>query len=326
MKDFGQEVFVSIKTSDNVEILKASGLRVDFDIREEPGYGRATVTIFNLNSETIGNLIGGTNDHFISLTTMLHGQQSYTLMDNYFISNAVDEKVLPNTITTLYCYDANEVQIYQKQLATYVEKPTLARQIDKILKDNGVGNVKFQGFPDDLVNLEPPRTRTELNGSVTQLMNSLGREYNFEWFSEPNNGVLLVYKPTVEQVQSGKTDWYDQKPIKLNTDNMRANPKLGVAQLSIDSNLNGDIHPGGMVDIGALLTAGVDMDAKTLQFTQGALSSAVAGIGLYQILHVRHIGSNWTDKWNTVATGLAPTEGLPMNPNRDTWFRNNFNN
>ena len=328
MDKFGQEVIVSIRTSENVSILEATGLRVDFDVRQEPGFSRATVTIFNLNSETIGNLIGGNNDHYITLTTVLHGRQSFVLMDRFFISNAVDEKLVPNTITTLYCHDRNKKVLYENQVNTFVEKPTLTRQLDTIIKSNPevTGQLTWLGFPKGLKDEVPLRPRTNLNGSVSNLLDDLSREYNFEYYSSPDGGLTLVYKPTAEQVQAGLTDFQDRDTVKLSTDNMRSNPKLGFAQIAIDSNLDGDIHPGALVDINNLLTAGVSVDEKTLQLTQNALSAAVAGIGLYQIIMVNHKGSNYTDEWNTLASGVAPTKGQSMNVGRATWFKNNPNN
>jgi len=74
MKKFGQEVILKITDKNGRAILDATGLRVDFDVREVDGFSRASISIYNLNEESIANLIGGNADHYatVQLDCMAH--------------------------------------------------------------------------------------------------------------------------------------------------------------------------------------------------------------------------------------------------------------
>ena len=71
MQRFGQEVVLTVTDENGGQVLNASGLRVDFDIREIRGFSRASIRIFNLTDTTIGSLVGAQN-RYATLQVRLH--------------------------------------------------------------------------------------------------------------------------------------------------------------------------------------------------------------------------------------------------------------
>jgi len=317
MKKFGQEVILNIADKNGRSILDATGLRVDFDVREIDGFSRASVSIYNLNEESIANLIGGNADHYATIITRLHGMQEFVVMDNFFISNTISENKIPNVITTLYCY-AKGKEILEKQVnIEEVNQPKLENLITALLLDAGYeGNIRYQCFPDNQKEYIPPRPKAPLIGSVNQCLNDLKREHGFLSYTRPDE-FLFIYTPNLAQVPLTELD--DLDAVVLNTSNMRANPKLAPAQLQVVSNLDGNIQPGAVLDISNLLTAGSSQNEETLQIAKDFARKSIAGYNRYQSLVVQHKGSNYTSEWQTQVTAVAPTNGLAM-PTTN-WFR-----
>ena len=316
---FGQEVLLSIEDANERPILDLLGLRVDFDIRKLDGFGRGSVTVYNLNEQTIGNLIGNNSDHYLTLKTRLHGGQEFTIADRYFINNTIDEKKIPDTITTLYCYDSLKKDVLEKQVNLKVDNPTLRNQVSQMLNAVGyTGQVNYKSFPSSQEDMIPPRPKVQLNDSVSRILEDLKKEFNFNYYTS-TNGLTFIYLPDLKQV--GLTDLDERKPLVLDVNNMRANPKLAPAQLQIVSNLDAGIVPGEVLDISNLLTAAVGSDEEALQLAKDFAKDSIAGYGRYQVLSVQHTGSNYTAQWHTIATAVAPTRGLNMPTQVQTWSK-----
>jgi hypothetical protein len=318
MKRFGQEVFLTIESADGTPILDAAGLRIDFDVKQIQGFSRASVVIYNLNDETIGNLIGGNQDHFATLTTRLHGGNEFILMDGFYISNSIDHKVLPDTITTLYLYSGVKKRYLENQVATTAKTSSLAAQL-KTLKVAATfpGEFILKSFPADYDKFIPPRGPSPMTGSMGEVLEQLGKENNFKSFTVGED-ILIQYLPDLSQVPL--TDLDTREFITLDTNNMRANPKLSPAQLQINSNLDGSIVPGAVVDITQLLTAEIGSDEQTLQIADNFAQTAVSGYKRFQVIEVTHKGSNYTGSWNTMADCIAPKRGATAPVGR-SWFK-----
>jgi len=100
--------------------------------------------------------------------------------------------------------------------------------------------------------------------------------------------------------------------VQLSTNNMRSNPRIGIATVDIVSNLDPRIKPTVNIDISKLLTASAGIDEESLKVTEGILKSAVAGTSKYQVFTTQHTGSNFTGDWATRANAIAPTQGYTM--------------
>jgi len=319
MKRFGQEVMVTIQSKDGVGILDASGLRIDFDYRQLPEFSRAKITIYNLNAETIGNLIGGNQDHYITLSTRLHGSQEFNMVDGFYISNSMDHKKVPDTITSLYCYSGARRDFYEKPISAPVNSSSLRSRLQS-LKEAVKWKGEFQDlvFPEGLMDAKSKRPGSQMNGTFTQILRELGKEYGFKWYTLGDDIIQLVYQPSLDQVKL--TDLDDKPTIVLDTNNMRANPKLSPAQLQIISNLDGDIQPGAVIDITKLLTAEADSDDFVLQTANDYARDSVSGYSKFLVLESIHQGSNYTGSWTTTANCVSPQTGTRA-PVGATWFQ-----
>jgi len=316
-KKFGQEVILTIEDKNGRGVLDASNLRVDFDVRELDGFSRASITIYNLNEDTIANLIGGNNDHYATLTTRLHGSQEFKVIDTFFISNTISEKRIPNVITTLYCYNKGKEVLETQVNVDKISEPTLEKLITSLMRSAKFGGeIAYQCFPNDQQNYKPPRPTASMHGSVWDCLEDLKMEHGFKSFTG-NDSFLFVYTPDLAQVPLTNLD--DLEKLVLQTETMRANPKLAPAQLQITSNLDGNIRPGAVLDISELITAGTSTDEQTLQLSPDFARRSIAGYNRYQTLVVQHKGSNYTSEWHTIASATAPTNGLAMSTSQ--WFR-----
>ena len=123
-----------------------------------------------------------------------------------------------------------------------------------------------------------------------------------------------MYKPDDKNLKL--TDFYSNPAdVVLSTTNMRSNPKIGPATLSVVSNLDPLIKPSSILDVSELLTIGTDTSEETLQVAQDYLKEKVSGFSKYQTLSVQHKGSNWTGDWITQAAATSPTKGTTMPTN-----------
>ena len=149
------------------------------------------------------------------------------------------------------------------------------------------------------------------------MLERLGAANKFNVYTEDGN-IVFMYKPDYKNLVD--TDMYTSEgDIILDTKNMRANPKIGPATLSVLSNLDPYIKPTTILNTSKLLTAGTSTDQNTLEVAENYLQDKVAGSDKYQTLSVQHKGSNWTPEWSTQAAATSPTPGTTM-PST-TWFR-----
>ena len=315
MSSFGQKVFVTISDEGGREMLDASGLRIDFDIRELEGFSRGTVTLWNLAEETIGLLSDG--ERYVNIKTQLHDGAILTIAEKLYVSNVLDEKNVPDTITTLFCYSLIKKDSLTAQMDITVQAPSLANMVRDAAQGAGfTGKVRYKFFPLGYETYMPPRPTAELQGSFQQIMRELGKEYNFNTYTNATE-MILVYKPDLGQV--GLTDMSTTPAVTLDTANMRANPKLGPAQMQVTSNLDPAMIPGTLLDISKLLTAGITAPENAKLYAKDFLKKSVAGYNNYICLSVQHKASTHGDAWHTLITAVAPTRGKQMPVTN--WFR-----
>lgn len=328
MIKFGQTVVLTVVDSSGKVVLDSAGLRVDFDVREIRGFNRATFTIYNLNNEVIGRLnSAGTEgvDLYATLDTQLHDGQVVTIAKDFSINNVIDQRKLPNKITTLYCTDLIRRKYLQEHVDIIVQLPTLENSVKQIVRAVQFVppklalpplSITYQGFPDDLVSLIPPRPDRPFQGSAQQCIRELEGEFGFNMYTK-DGGLLLLYKPNLDNVNN--TELPDkEEDVVLSTRDMRSNPLIGIGNLSVTSILDFRIRPGTVLDISKLLTAGTSENAEDLQVVKGFLKDAVVGFSKYQAFSVQHKGSNYTGDWHTICTALSPTKGMLM-PTNDWW-------
>ena len=319
---FGQEVFLTITDKDGQVVLNATGLRVDFDVRNINGFSRAKVDIYNLTEKTIGDI--STKPAYLTLRTSLHGVDNFTLADKFYISNILEEKILPNSITSLFCFDSIKYSFLDVPIETAVANPTLKKCMDTIVAESGcLEKVKYIDFPEKpgkqfYYDEKTKRKHAFFDGTLQSCIKQLqAAHHNFNIYTL-DGGFTCLYKPGLHNFI--RTDLNREKAdIVLQVENMRANPKIGVANLSITSNLDGNIRPAKHIDISQLVTAGTSEDTEVLFVADNLLKDYVAGFTKYQVLTTQHKGSNYTAEWVTTVTATSPKNGNIMSSN--TWFK-----
>ncbi|MCK5017656.1 MAG: hypothetical protein KAS32_11385, partial [Candidatus Peribacteraceae bacterium] len=251
LNKFGQYVKLTVKDRSNSVVLSTDSLRVDFDIRNIDGFVRAEVSIFNLKPEVVRKLLGGEN--YVTLTTSLHGGKEVVLADELFVSNSLEVTKVPDHITSLYCYSKVRRASLEKQVSLYVTNPSLKKTVQEIL--NAVyfkGEVKVRHFPPGYETEVSKQPRTKQEGSALSCLRILCNYYRANLFIEGNDIVIVskVHYKNREVIE-------DANKIKLRTENMRSNPRIGPAVIDIQSNLDASIKPSTVLDISDLITAEV---------------------------------------------------------------------
>ena len=321
IKKFGQDVYLTVEDAGGALVLDASGLRVDFDIRLIDGFNLATFTIYNLDNASVGEVMatGSDGERYVTLGVSLHGSPVETLATRYYVSNAVDEIKVPNRIVKLYCYDQLRKNFLEKTTEFTTKAKNLKGLVGSITTHVGFnGSVDYSTFPDNLedkvLSKRPSRTFT---GNMQQCMSELGKEFEFNMYTKDGN-LLLLYKPNLNNVKH--TSLSSDPTIRLQTNNMRSNPSIGIGNLTVVSNLDPRIGPGSILDIGDLVTLAAEDKEQNLQVVEDLLAS-VTGYSRYQSFSVQHKGSNYTGDWHTIVNALSPTEGKLMPTGSTTWFR-----
>lgn len=312
IRKFGQYVLLQVHNEKGDLIFQTDSLKVDFDVRHIKGWSRAKFTITNLSANTIRNISDANSKNFVTIYTALHDSPLGLVADRMYISNAIEEVVVPESIFSLYCYSKLRKLFLEKQVDIKISKPTLRKIIDSCLRNAEFkGTHDFKHFPSAILDFESTgRASTRRQGSLISILDTLGDEYKFNTYTDSNR-FIFMYKPDSKNVTD--TDFYTSEgDIKLSTTNMRTNPKIGPSTLSIISNLDTRIKPATVLDISNLLTLGTDTPEQTLQVAENYLREKVAGFSKYQTLAVQHKGSNWADVWFTQVSATSPTPGISM--------------
>lgn len=317
MSKFGQRVKITVISKKGDIVLESESLRIDFDIRNIPGYSRGTFKIYNLSDAVSGNIVN-VDGNKVSLEVQLHEGTTYKLVDSWPISNAINELILPNSIVTLYAFNGIKSAVLEKQINIEVSGPSLEKNLKAILSAAGhKGSISFISFPEGVLEQTSSRNTAHFPSSAMAGIRKLQRQYPFEMYTN-DKGIVFLYKPNIGQL--GWTSLIDRREeIILETVNMISNPVLSLSTINITSNLDGRIVPSSLLNTANLITAGAGSDEETKQLVPGFIKNYIAGWTKYQSFAVQHKGSNYTKDWTTIATGIAPTSGRKMP--LVNWFR-----
>jgi len=311
---FGQWVKLTATNKAGVVILETSNLRVDFDIRDIKGYTRAKFDIYNLATKTIGLLSNG--EVYISLDVALHDDEPVNLVSSMFVSNVIEEMDVPNSVTSLFCTSSIKQEALDVDVSVIVNNPTLKNKLEALKVASGfTGRFIYKYFPKGVLDATTPKPRSKQEGTLLECLIKLSYE-GFDFYTQGKN-IVLSYRPDFENMKD--TDLFiNEEAVVLDTKNMRQNPRLGPATLSVVSNLDTRIQPTVILDVSNLLTAAPDVSEISLQQAREILKDKVAGFDRYRIYQVQHKGSNFTKDWNTSATATSPSKGKKMATNN--WF------
>tara|TARA_R110000851_G_scaffold306289_1_gene464587 strand:+ start:81 stop:1034 length:954 start_codon:yes stop_codon:yes gene_type:complete len=305
IKRFGQAVRLEVFGPGGELVFDSDGLRVDFDVVNIPGYSRATFKVWNMDNEMVKQIQHG--DRFCKLTTTLHDDTPTVLVEGFQLSNAFEQTVVPDSITTLFTYSGVKGGFLNKQIKLTVKVPTLKNVIKQVVQETRFeGNVRYKNFPKEALDYVPPRNVLSRSGSVEGLLDVLARPYRFKYFTEGKD-LVLMYQPTSENINQCDLDTVEA--VVIDSNNLGTAPRIGPGQLEITCNLDASIVPTVIVDISNIVSATPLASDNTLQVVKNYMKDAIAGYTRYQVITVQHKGSNFTKQWDTVLTGTAPTKG-----------------
>ena len=310
LQNFGKKVRLEIYDEVEGIIIDTSGLRVDFDVRLYQGYNRALFTIYNLTAATAREV--STGKRYVRLYVSLHGGAEYLIANDYYVNNAYTEKKVPDSLTRLYCLDRVYSEVTSKQVSFSVKRPTLRRTLEAF-KANAAKpvNIKTIDFPDVILDAIPDAPVRTYSGEFSGILDSLGKEYNFNHFIQPQKTIEVCYRPLHHNVK--QTGQLDRAVTVLSTDNMRANPIIGVAQLQIESNLDANIRCNSLLDTSNLLTAAQNENEDDLFMVKDYIKSSVSKDTVFSTLSVNHLGSTHTGAWTTKAIAISAAKGTHVN-------------
>ena len=317
IRKFGQYVLLQVHNSTGVLVFTTDSLKIDFDVRHIRGFSRAKITLTNVAPETIRSLSAVGEDLYVTLQVAQHDSELRTIAYKMYISNAMEEVVVPNSEFRMFCYSSLRKTYLENYIDVGVNKPTVKKMVAACMGASGFsGPIEYKYFPESILNYESSRPKSRRQGSVINVLSGLEKEYNFNFYTEEEK-VIVMYKPDHKNVSD--TDMYSSTgEIKLTTTNMRSNPKIGPATLSVTSNLDPNIRPSSILDITSLLTLGTNTDQATLEVAEQYLRDKVSGFAKYQTLSTQHKGSNWTAEWATYVAATSPTPGTTM-PTTNWW-------
>ena len=306
IKKFGQTVLLEVFGAGDELVFSSDGLRVDFNIVNIPGFSRGTFKVWNLDDSTVKKIQHG--ERYCTLSVSQHDGPTYVLADKFYVSNAFEQTVVPNSITSLFGYSAVKKNFLNKQVKTAVKNPTLKnilRQVKEVAKWDG--EFIYNNFPAATTSYAPPALASTRSGSVEGLLECLATHYHFKYFTIGKD-ISLMYQPTAENI--GQTDLSSVKDtVVINSDNLGAAPKIGAGSINLNCNLDPLIIPTSIIDIGNIISVAPDIPDNKLQVSENYLKDALAGFTIYQVLTVVHEGSNFTGLWNTNLVGSSPTKG-----------------
>lgn len=320
---FGQQIELIITDEADRVIMAPSGqesnidLRVDFDLNHLDGFSRGTIKIWNLKPDMVREI--NSSNRFVTLNVKLHDGLWHSLANKWYISNSLEEIQLPNSITYLYCFDRLRLDLLEKQTTIRVKRPSLKNVIDTVVASVGfdLTKVDYKNFPEEVLRGYPDRNSRGWTGSVDGCIRQYSAPYRFNYYTVQDK-LLLMYKPVMSNITL--TDIPNTaNVVTLDTSNMRSNPKIGVAQIKITSNLDPRLYPTTILDISKLLTAGIDAGEVATQLAEDFVSKSVGGYSKYQTLTTQHRGSNYAATWETILSAVSPDTGLSM-PTVN-WFR-----
>jgi len=210
-----------------------------------------------------------------------------------------------------------EVQVKEAYTAGNLEE--IIQALLRAASSTGI-STKFELFPDKIEKLKfPAEKKSKFDGSVEKELIKLANMYNFNYYLQ-NNTLRIVYNantPTT-YVSSGLRD--KKEVVEVPVTSLRSNPQVGTGTIQIESNLNGTILPGDILDTHNMITASTTSSFEYLVAADQGLKAAATRFSKYSIYSVVHKGSNYTNDWSTLLLGTTAKDGNSLSQSHYRWF------
>ena len=306
---FGKKIKLEVFDSPSFTspIFVSGELRVDFHVKLLQGYNRGKFDIYNLSPKVIGQL--SKDGNYVRLSTSLHDGGYKEIGEDFFINNAMTVKQVPNSITSLYGVSVAEKDLTPKQLKQRVRSGSLRRQVEVHAHQNGY-QVKYDGFPDGMIDYIPLKNEGIQSGSYKSLLQDLGKQYNFTPHFK-KKVLTLQFHPNKDNLHLCK--WDKRDIVVLKTENLLANVEIGSSAVRVKSVLDADLVPSKIIDTSELITANIDASFDVATVSGGYFKDTITGTTQFAIISTEHKGSNYTKLWESNVYAIRTASGTHVN-------------
>lgn len=236
----------------------------------------AKIEIYNPSLNTIAN---------ITQITLSGGyKDNVCLLFNGEIRNIFIVKLGVDRIVTIYAGDGERAWKTSTFNKTFSSSVPAFYVINEVAKSFGLG-VKIQGIS-NIANRELGQT---FSGSSKDVMNALALEYDFDWFIQEGN--IIVIPKNAALISN------DIAVLAANT-GMIGSATLTEIGVDVKSLLNPELHPGKMFKVQSTTS----LIAIGNLFFRNVKRSV--GEGVYKIIETLHIGDTHDGEWVTEVKGL----------------------
>lgn len=312
----GPLVIVSGRPADEVEqqrnTLRISKNRIDFKYESHIGAGGdiLKIDVYNLDINTVNTLMSDRVKSIKVSVGYLDGP--INVLSEGFITNVSGTKVMPNHITSLFVVPKFQYQLGKNsQLNKVVIKSDqLINVVKTLVKDIGFSTApRFFNMPDDI--LFSNVRGYVFDGTPKQALRDLGAQYGF--FVKPTKSTVNIVSrlssyDSVKKLIDGRITKHSVQMNKV-----KGNPKVDVGLIQLVYNLDASINAADVLDVSALILSNGEgrPQASSILDANNAASVLYRSDDLwkslivkeYLIRHVTHVGSNYTNAWDTIIEG-----------------------
>lgn len=300
-------------------VFRSNGLKVDFAVKDESGFARMHVAVFNVSDSQLTALLG--SNLYAQVECKQHGHVIFS-SDLFLVNNTVDVIDLPNRIVTLYCYTFIDSDYLSKTITIDVDKPTPRRIISEVLKAVGwKQQVKFENFPSQNSDIDSATKRKSFpfSGISLTALQIVAQMIDAR-VSVSNSEIKMIHTPSAKKVKGTRQDptksardskGLDSPDIDIVMENLQGSPRVGYGTVSFSHVLDGRIAFGKMVNLSKVRSVTLDSTvANDATTNQGVAKVAAGKHSIYLVTAVTHKGSNFNSGvWTTEVTAIAPSTG-----------------
>jgi len=308
----GELLFSSVSDSPIVGSPSTDRLRVDFEYKQWNRYGRAKVSVYNINTDTQSKIVGTEGLEFEVLVG-LHGAIPERLGDRMSLSNVLTVKAVPDSITTLYGFTSRKVENLEKKvLGSSKPGATVKEVIEQVCllgqNDGTVPSTDFLRFPEKILNLKYTKAYP-YNKTLEFLLDEISTENKFYYYIN-ERGYRFIYMPVKPDAEEANDlrEAPESTKLKLEVANMRSNPVISIGALTVTMNLDRTIESTRVIDTSNFITNESGESLTVLQHARDIISLAKRFVN-YQVVLVDHKGSTHTKSWDTKLTAYGPSNG-----------------
>lgn len=299
-------------TSEGTDI-SLEDLRVDFTVHTELGYNldKAMIDVYNLNYATI-KALSSSKEIKVRLEIGNKGQKSLDTLFEGVLMNIQPVKMYQDHVTTLFCWSKNVINM-GKPWNESRKGSSLKDLIDSIADQGGYKRANYQAFTEGEVK-SIQVNKIAQTGTLLEVLTYLALTYGFKFCS--NRGVLYIAKQQVtdKTLNEDISKMKDIVKYKVYENLIRKPASFSLSEVKLSYRLSPKIIPSNLIEIpdrnDSTIQRILEGTGDLIYFQQGLAKLAI--YNLYQVMSVKHAGSNYTDKWDSEIYGLVYSNNKTM--------------